>query len=148
MASMGERETIVRHPDLLEALVAAGRDPTASATNLAEIRAGISSLGFRRSARIRTETLRRLTVPTLLIWGDHDPVGSVGAARATAEAVPDATLEVLPAGHVPYLGHPERVSEVLSAFVRPSAAASTSGLIRRRAAASPSRESSSSASST
>jgi hypothetical protein len=39
MSSMGESETIVRHPDLIDAIVAAGRDPIASATDLAEFRA-------------------------------------------------------------------------------------------------------------
>ena len=118
MASMGEDDTIVRYPDLVEALVAAGRDPIAAAANHAELRAVISPLGFRRSARIHADELRRLTVPTLLIWGDHDPVGTVEAAQAAAGAVPDAQLEVLSAGHVPYLGHPQRVSELLAAFVR------------------------------
>jgi pimeloyl-ACP methyl ester carboxylesterase len=39
MSSMGEGDTIVHHPDLIEAIVAAGRDPIASATDLAELRA-------------------------------------------------------------------------------------------------------------
>jgi pimeloyl-ACP methyl ester carboxylesterase len=118
MASMGEKDTIVRYPELIESLVAAARDPIASAANLAELRAVISPFGFRPSARIEPDELRRLSVPTLLIWGEHDPVGTVEAARTTARLVPQAQLEVLPAGHVPYLGHPERVSELLSTFVR------------------------------
>jgi pimeloyl-ACP methyl ester carboxylesterase len=118
MASMGEKDTIVRYPWLLDSLVTAARDPVASATNLAELRAVLSPIGFRRSARLRPEELRRLTVPTLLIWGDRDPVGTVTAAQATARLIPDAQLAVLPAGHVPYLGHPERVCELLSAFLR------------------------------
>ena len=32
--------------------------------------------------------------------------------------IPKAQLEVLPAGHVPYLGHPEQASDLLSTFVR------------------------------
>jgi pimeloyl-ACP methyl ester carboxylesterase len=117
MGSMGERDTIVRYPHLIESLVAAGRDPIASTVNLAELRAVITPLGFRRSSRLRPDELRRLTVPTLLPWGDHDPVGGVDAAQAAARLIPDAQLEVLPAGHVPYLGNPERVSELLSGFV-------------------------------
>ena len=39
MAAMGEKDTIVRHPELIESLVAAGRDPIASAAALAEYRA-------------------------------------------------------------------------------------------------------------
>lgn len=53
-----------------------------------------------------------------MIWGDHDPIGGDKAAQAIAKLIPRAQLEVLPAGHVPYLAHPERVSELLSTFVR------------------------------
>ena len=118
MASMGEEDTIVRYPELIESVVAAARDPIASAANLAELRAIISPFGFRPSARIAPDELRRLNVPTLLIWGDHDPVGSADVARETATLMPRAQLELLPAGHVPYLGHPELVSELLSTFIR------------------------------
>jgi pimeloyl-ACP methyl ester carboxylesterase len=117
MASMGEEDTIVRYPELIESLVAAARDPIASAANLAELRAVISPIGFRPSARMDADELRRLSVPTLLIWGDHDPVGSADVARVTARLIPRAQLELLPAGHVPYLGHPQRVSELLSTFI-------------------------------
>jgi pimeloyl-ACP methyl ester carboxylesterase len=118
MSAMGEKDTIGRYPELIESMVAAGRDPIAAAANLAELRAGISPFGFRRPMRIRPEELRRLTVPTLVVWGDHDPVGAVKVAQATASLIPTAQLEVLPAGHVPFLGHPDRVSELLSGFVR------------------------------
>jgi pimeloyl-ACP methyl ester carboxylesterase len=118
MASMGEQDTIVRYPELIESLVAAARDPIKSAANLAELRAIISSLGFRRSARIAPEELRRLNVPTLLIWGDRDPVGTAEVARETATLMPRAQLELLTAGHVPYLGHPQRVAELLTTFIR------------------------------
>jgi pimeloyl-ACP methyl ester carboxylesterase len=118
MSAMGEKDTIIRYPHLIDAVAAAGNDPIASAVNVAELRAAISSFGFRRSVRLRADELRRLTVPTLLIWGDHDPVGGVDVAEETAKLVPNAQLEVLPAGHVPYLGNPERVAESLSTFVR------------------------------
>ena len=115
MTSMGEGATITRHPDLLESLVLSGRDPVAAAANLAELRAIISPLGFRGRMRIRAQELRQLTAPTLLVWGDHDPVASVEVAEATARLIPHATLEVLPAGHVPWLGHPDRVAELVGA---------------------------------
>jgi pimeloyl-ACP methyl ester carboxylesterase len=118
MSSMGEKDTIDRNPDLIESMVAAGSDPIASAADLAELRAVSTPLGFRRSLRVHPEELRRLTVPTLLVWGDRDPVGAVKVAQATARLVPKAQLEVLPAGHVPFLGHPDRVAELLTQFVR------------------------------
>jgi pimeloyl-ACP methyl ester carboxylesterase len=118
LSSVGEKETIVRYPDLIEALVEAGRDPLASAVNLVELRAAISPVGFRQSVRVQPNELRRLTAPTLLIWGEHDPVGAVDVAQATASLIPEARLEVLPGGHVPYLGDPDRVSELVRGFVR------------------------------
>jgi pimeloyl-ACP methyl ester carboxylesterase len=118
MSAMGEKDTIVRHPELLATLVATGRDRDATAVNRAELRAVLGPLGFRRSARVRAEELRRVRVPTLLIWGDRDPVGTVEAARVTAELIPQAQLAVLPGGHVPYLGNPERTAGLLSSFVR------------------------------
>jgi pimeloyl-ACP methyl ester carboxylesterase len=118
LASVGERDTIVRYPELIDSLVAAARDPIASAANLAELRAIISPIGFRPSARMDPSELRRLNIPTLLIWGDHDPVGTAEVAREAAALIPRAQLELLPAGHVPYLGHPQRVSELLTTFIR------------------------------
>ena len=118
LSSVGEKDTIVRYPDLIEAVVAAGRDPVASASNLAELRAAISARGFRSAARLSPDELRQVEVPTLLIWGDDDPVGSVEVARETARHIPEARLEVLPGGHVPYLGNPLRAAELLAEFVR------------------------------
>lgn len=117
-ASMGERETIVGYPEQIDALVAAGSDSIASAATLTDLRALISPFGFRRPRRLRREDLRGLAVPTLVLWGDHDPVGSVKVATATASAIPGAHLELLPTGHVPWLGHPDRTAALVSDFVR------------------------------
>lgn len=76
MSSVGEKDTIVRYPDLIESLVAAGRDPSASAANLAERRAIISALGFRPAMRVSPEDLRQLTVPTL--WSGATTTRSEG----------------------------------------------------------------------
>jgi pimeloyl-ACP methyl ester carboxylesterase len=118
MAAVGEADTITRHPDLLDSLVAGARDPIAVAADRAEFQALISAFGYRRAMRIQPEDLRHLSVPTLMIWGDHDPVVPIEAARAAAQLIPDARLEVVPAGHVPQLGHPEQVAELLMAFAR------------------------------
>ena len=88
MASVGEAETIVRHPDLLDSLVAGARDPVATQANLAELRALISPRGIRTSMRLSREDLRRLAVPTLMIWGDRDPVVPLVQARAVAAEIP------------------------------------------------------------
>jgi pimeloyl-ACP methyl ester carboxylesterase len=116
MASVGEAETIVRHPDLLESLVAGAHDSVALRANLAELRALLTLRGFRPSMIFRRDELRRLTPPTLMIWGDRDPVVSVENARAAAAEIADARLEILPGGHAPQLGNPERVTALLEEF--------------------------------
>ncbi|KGN40353.1 alpha/beta fold hydrolase [Knoellia aerolata] len=116
MSSMGEGETIRRHPDLLDSLVDAARDPLAVAANGAEFRALLSPIGPRPAARIRADDLRRLAVPTLMVGGTHDPVLPVTQARAVAALIPDARLELLPAGHVPQLGNPQRVAALVERF--------------------------------
>ena len=116
MASVGEADTIVQYPDLLDSLVAGARDPLASRANLAELRALISPRGIRPSMRFSREDLHRLVVPTLMIWGDHDPVVPLAQARAVAAEIAHARLEILPAGHVPQLGHPDRVAAMLDEF--------------------------------
>jgi pimeloyl-ACP methyl ester carboxylesterase len=117
MSVMGEADTIVDYPDQLEALVAGGSDTLASGTSLAELRAAISPTGWQPGLAVRPEELQELTVPTLLIWGDHDPLGGADVARMTAATIPDARLEVLSAGHAPWLGHPDRVATMVSDFV-------------------------------
>jgi pimeloyl-ACP methyl ester carboxylesterase len=118
MASVGEAETIVRHPDLLDSLVAGARDPVATRANLAELRALLSLRGIRKSMRLNREDLRRLAVPTLMIWGDRDPVVPLAQASALAAEIPHARLEILPAGHVPQLGNPDRVAALLEEFAK------------------------------
>ena len=116
MASVGEAATIVRYPDLLDSLVAGARDPIATRANLAELRALISLRGIRTSMQFSRAELRRLAVPTLMIWGDRDPVVPLEQARAVAAEIADARIEILPAGHVPQLGHPDRVAALLDEF--------------------------------
>ena len=118
LSSVGEGETILRYPDLLEALVVGANDPVADAADRAELRSLINPFGYRRSMRFRSEQLRAIDLPTLLIWGDRDSVGSVAVARNAAQLIPHAQLEVLPVGHVPQLGCPVRTADLVSTFVR------------------------------
>ena len=116
MASMGEAESIAQHPDLLDSLVAGARDPVATQANLAELRALIARGSIRPAMRLGHDELRLLAVPTLMIWGDRDPVVPLQEARAVAESIPRARLEVVPAGHAPQLGQPDRVAALLEEF--------------------------------
>jgi pimeloyl-ACP methyl ester carboxylesterase len=53
-----------------------------------------------RSAASRDDALGRVTIPTLVMHGDHDLVIDISGGRHTAEVVPGARFEVLPGmGH-------------------------------------------------
>ena len=62
--------------------------------------------------------LSRIGVPTLVISGDSDRTISPAATRRTASAIPGARFEVLPGcGHTPHEECPERLADVITAFV-------------------------------
>jgi 2-hydroxy-6-oxonona-2,4-dienedioate hydrolase len=118
MGVFAEAETIAQYPDQVDAMVAAASDEIGLGARLAEIRAAISPTGWQPALGIDIAELRRLTVPTLLIWGEHDPLGGAEVAHAAVAAITDARLELLPAGHAPWLGHPDRVGRAVTDFVR------------------------------
>jgi pimeloyl-ACP methyl ester carboxylesterase len=121
MGFFGEGETIVEYPDQIEALVAAGSDPLVAQANRAELRAvGSVIAGIRREFRLLPDELARLTVPTLLVWGDADPIGGSSVAQAMTDAIPGARLELLPAAHVPWFAEPDRTAELVAQFVHGS----------------------------
>jgi pimeloyl-ACP methyl ester carboxylesterase len=76
------------------------------------------------AAADRTERLGQVRVPTTIIHGDADPLVDVSGGRATAEAIPDAKLLI-----VPGMGHDlprELWPEIISAIVA-NAGATTAG---------------------
>lgn len=121
---MGERETISTHPELVDLFLVAGRDQLAVSATRAEVRALVSPFallardGWRRRSRIRTDEVRELAVPTLLIWGEREPLGSAAVGQAVTELIPAARLKVLSGGHAPWLGQPAQTAEAVVDFVR------------------------------
>jgi pimeloyl-ACP methyl ester carboxylesterase len=119
-----EKESLARYPELVDLFVATFGDPTADRVARAEERVFVSPLalvtasGFRRSARIRPDELRRVAMPTLVMWGQREPLGDVSVARAVAELIPRARLEVLAGGHGPWLGQPAQTAAAIADFVR------------------------------
>jgi pimeloyl-ACP methyl ester carboxylesterase len=64
------------------------------------------------------EQLSRITAPTLVVWGEKDPYIPSAFAQAYADALPNATAQVIAgAGHWPWLQEPELVQTV-SSFLR------------------------------
>jgi pimeloyl-ACP methyl ester carboxylesterase len=104
--------------------------------DLAEIARGVASLGDteRRAAFVRTARSvmspfgQRVTAndrlylaagtPTLIVWGDRDPIIPVDHAYGAHSRLPHARLEIFEgSGHFPQLDDPVRFAEALAEFV-------------------------------
>ncbi len=118
MGGMGEGDTIGRYPRLVDVFVAAGSDPIAGEASQSELSVIIRGLpGFRKAYLFTEEDLSQVSHPLLLIWGDQDPIGGVDAARQAETAFPNAQLHVLPTGHAPWWGEPDRTATQITRFL-------------------------------
>ena len=109
---------------------------TRTADDLEEIGRGFASLGDFETRRAFVTTVRGIIglsgqkvsamdrlyltaeVPSLLIWGERDPIMPVSHAYAAHEAMPGNRLEVMVgAGHFPHRTQPERFAALLRKFV-------------------------------
>jgi pimeloyl-ACP methyl ester carboxylesterase len=62
--------------------------------------------------------LHRITVPTLVIWGESDRIVRPDYGRAFQQAIPGAQFRLIPAaGHYPYLEQPEAFVASVTAFL-------------------------------
>jgi pimeloyl-ACP methyl ester carboxylesterase/putative sterol carrier protein len=61
---------------------------------------------------------KRISVPTLILWGREDRLVPVGLGHRLANTIPDSRLEVLPGvGHVPQFEHPEETRRLVLEFL-------------------------------
>ncbi|GLZ47625.1 alpha/beta hydrolase [Actinomycetospora sp. NBRC 106375] len=86
------------------------------------VRAVIGPRGQRVSGTERLYLTEGL--PTMIVWGERDPVIPVGHAHRAATLVPHARLELFGgAGHFPHCDEPERFAALLTDFCDTSAPA-------------------------
>ena len=65
------------------------------------------------------DLLPRITVPTLLIWGEQDVRSPLSVAHQFEQTIPEAQLVVIPgAGHASNLERPEEFNEAVREFLR------------------------------
>lgn len=105
-------------------------------SDLDELWRGYRSLGDAGARRAFVETLRgtvepggqrvnatdRLylaqTLPTLLVWGEKDPIIPVEHGYAAQKQIPHSQLDVIAgAGHFPYRDEPRRFTRTLTRFI-------------------------------
>jgi pimeloyl-ACP methyl ester carboxylesterase len=62
--------------------------------------------------------LHRITVPTLVLWGESDRIVRPDYGRAFQQAIPGAEFQLIPAaGHYPYLEQPDAFVASVMAFL-------------------------------
>ena len=120
----GTRVGIQAGPDLAEAVrgyLSLG-DPAARSAFLHTLRAVVDPAGQRVSGHDRLYLAADL--PTLVVWGERDPIIPVAHGREAHAAMPGSRLEVFAgAGHFPYLDDPVRFASVLDAWLTGTEAA-------------------------
>lgn len=87
-----------------------------SGSKLPDVATLVQGLGWLRDVDLRQQ-LAALTVPTLLIHGENDPLMPLPAAQWLKEELPNARLESFAgAGHAPFLNDPERFIRLVGDF--------------------------------
>jgi len=106
------------------------------APDLEEVARGFSSLADAETRAAFLHTLRAVVgmsgqrvdasdrlyltaeMPTLLLWGERDPIIPAHHAQAAHERMPGSRLVTFPrSGHMPHLDEPQRFSEALLEFI-------------------------------
>lgn len=66
--------------------------------------------------------VHRITIPTLILWGESDRVVSPDYGRALHRAIPGSLFQVIPqAGHYPHRERPDDFVSAVSTFLRQTA---------------------------
>lgn len=89
----------------------------------------IGSVDYKKASPIMREVLvktvnedladcaRKITCPTLLIWGDKDEAVPVNEAKELEGLISDSALIILPGTHYCYLEQLDRIEEILDKFL-------------------------------
>ena len=113
-----------------------GRAGVRATSDIDEMWRGFCSLGDADSRQAFVHTLRTIVdpggqrvnatdrlylaarMPTLIIWGERDPMIPSAHGRAAHEAIPGSRLEIFPrTGHFPHRDDPRRFVQVLLDFL-------------------------------
>ena len=80
-------------------------------------RAMMTPFVARADVALTATELAHLAVPTLIVWGVDDVILTPAKGRASADAIPNATILEVDGGHAPWLNEPKRVGAAVSAFL-------------------------------
>jgi pimeloyl-ACP methyl ester carboxylesterase len=111
-------------PDVAEIARSYGSlcDASARQAFIHTLRSAVDPGGQRVSARDRLYLAAEM--PTLIVWGERDPIIPARHGRRAHEEMPGSRLELLPdSGHFPHLDDPRRFVDALATFLDEAPAA-------------------------
>jgi pimeloyl-ACP methyl ester carboxylesterase len=110
-------------PEDIGCFLALVRDTDTMRNEVAMGRALIRPFGGLDRMQLAESLLASIRTRVYLLWGENDPFGGADVARAVAQTLPNAELDVLPgAGHAPWLDGLDRCVEATRRFLSVSSA--------------------------
>ncbi len=78
----------------------------------------MSTLLGLKNAEVITKSLQKITVPSLIIWGEDDPVIPIKYADDFVSSIQDCRFYMMDnCGHTPYVDDPKRFSQLVLDFI-------------------------------
>ena len=78
----------------------------------------MSTLLGLSNSKVITEKLQTITIPTLILWGENDPVIPIKYAQSFVSAINDCRFyKMLGCGHTPYVEKPKAFFQIVSDFL-------------------------------
>lgn len=105
-------------PTLTELMIRSGQLPNFVPGWLSLLQNVLPYSRINRAVGFGEKDLAELEHPVLYIWGGSDPFGSLEVGRRAQALTPNARLEEIGVGHLPWMDDPETCGRVVSEFIR------------------------------
>ncbi|HEX2054483.1 MAG TPA: alpha/beta hydrolase [Actinomycetota bacterium] len=119
---MGDGNTIEDIPGAIDAYIAYEQNPACGAAWFTLLESVVRLTGTRFN--LGADELARVRQRTLFVWGENDKFGSPQVGRRAVDIMPNAELQVLPGGHLPWLRHPRGIANSIRRFLEAGGARS------------------------
>jgi pimeloyl-ACP methyl ester carboxylesterase len=120
LAEMNEDSALDKDPVLGDIWMAAERLPDFTPSWRGALRSIVTVFGPRKAVSLTEEVLKQVRHPVQFIWGARDPLSPVQTGRRAVGIMPDARLEVVPGGHLPWLDAPDQTARIVRDFLKES----------------------------
>jgi pimeloyl-ACP methyl ester carboxylesterase len=113
----GARAVARMSQEMIDAMFRAEQLWANGTTRLSLLRSALQMTGARAEVRLGEDDLAAVRQSVLYVWGEADTYGSPEVGEQAIQVMPDASLEILPAGHMPWLDEPKLCAEAITLFL-------------------------------